>query len=40
VGELKARHGTDSLEHVFEKLIAVPASRSAKLSFYKNGSTP
>ncbi|MFT3709897.1 MAG: ABC transporter ATP-binding protein [Archangium sp.] len=37
VSELKARHQTDSLERVFEKLIAVPASRAAKLSFYKNG---
>jgi ABC-2 type transport system ATP-binding protein len=34
VGELKARHGAPSLEQVFEKLIGVPASRDATLSFY------
>ncbi|MGV3621449.1 MAG: ABC transporter ATP-binding protein [Archangium sp.] len=35
VASLKARHAVDSLEHVFEKLIGVPAARDAKLSFYK-----
>ena len=34
VAELKARHDCASLERVFEKLIGVPASRDAKLSFY------
>ncbi|MFZ5441483.1 MAG: ABC transporter ATP-binding protein [Myxococcota bacterium] len=34
VAELTARHGCDSLEQVFEKLIGVPAARDAKLSFY------
>ncbi|MBL8910313.1 MAG: ABC transporter ATP-binding protein [Archangium sp.] len=34
VASLKSRHQTDSLEVVFEKLIGVPASRDAKLSFY------
>lgn len=37
VAALKSRHQTDSLERVFEKLIGVPASRDAKLSFYANG---
>ena len=32
--ELAARHGTRSLEAVFQKLIAVPASKNARLSFY------
>jgi ABC-2 type transport system ATP-binding protein len=35
VNELKARHGADSLEGVFEKLVGVPASRNARLSFYR-----
>ncbi|SEU14262.1 ABC transporter ATP-binding protein [Stigmatella erecta] len=34
VGELLGRHGTGSLEALFEKLIAVPAARNARLSFY------
>jgi ABC-2 type transport system ATP-binding protein len=34
VTSLKQRNGCDSLERVFEKLIGVPASRDAKLSFY------
>lgn len=34
VAELKARHETDLLEHVFEKLIGVPVARQTKLSFY------
>ncbi|ADO69943.1 ABC transporter ATP-binding protein [Stigmatella aurantiaca] len=34
VGELLARHGTASLEALFEKLISVPAARNARLSFY------
>ncbi|MDC0713907.1 ABC transporter ATP-binding protein [Stigmatella sp. ncwal1] len=34
VGELLARHGTASLEALFEKLIGVPAARNARLSFY------
>jgi ABC-2 type transport system ATP-binding protein len=34
VGELKERHGAPTLETVFEKLIAVPAARNARLSFY------
>ncbi len=34
VGELKERYQVDSLEHVFEKLIGVPAARNASLSFY------
>ena len=34
VAALKARHGVDSLEKVFEKLIGVPAARDASLSFY------
>jgi ABC-2 type transport system ATP-binding protein len=34
LAELKARHGCDSLERVFEKLIAAPATRNARLSFY------
>jgi ABC-2 type transport system ATP-binding protein len=34
VTSLKARNGCESLERVFEKLIGVPASRAAKLSFY------
>lgn len=34
VGELKARHAVPSLEHVFEKLVGVPAARNAALSFY------
>ncbi|MFL5318557.1 MAG: ABC transporter ATP-binding protein [Myxococcaceae bacterium] len=34
VAELKARHAVPSLEQVFEKLIGVPASRNAALSFY------
>lgn len=34
VAELKTRHQVHSLEHVFEKLISVPAARNAKLSFY------
>jgi ABC-2 type transport system ATP-binding protein len=35
VDELKHRHGVDSLEHVFEKLVGVPVARSASLSFYR-----
>ncbi len=31
---LAARHGVDSLERVFEKLVGVPSSRHAQLSFY------
>ncbi len=34
VEELKQRNGAGSLEAVFEKLIAVPAARNARLSFY------
>ncbi len=34
LAELKSRHGAESVEAVFEKLIQVPASRGAKLSFY------
>lgn len=34
VGELKERHGSPSLEAVFEKLIGVPVARHAALSFY------
>jgi ABC-2 type transport system ATP-binding protein len=34
VEALKARHGTDSLEAVFQKLIGVPLARHATLSFY------
>ncbi len=34
VAELKARHDTDLLERVFEKLIGVPVARQTKLSFY------
>ena len=34
VSELTARHGVRSLEEVFEKLIQIPASRNAKLTFY------
>jgi ABC-2 type transport system ATP-binding protein len=34
VEELKARNGVETLEAVFEKLIAVPAARNARLSFY------
>jgi len=34
VSELMSRHDAPSLEAVFEKLIAVPAARNAKLSFY------
>ncbi len=34
VAELRARHGQTSLEGVFLKLIGVPASRHARLSFY------
>lgn len=35
VAELQGRHGCDSLEQVFEKLIGVPLARDASLSFYK-----
>jgi ABC-2 type transport system ATP-binding protein len=38
VAELKARNGVASLAAVFEKLVEVPASRNARLSFY--GSPP
>jgi ABC-2 type transport system ATP-binding protein len=34
VRELMERYDSPSLEAVFEKLIAVPAARNAKLSFY------
>jgi ABC-2 type transport system ATP-binding protein len=34
VEALRQRHGCPTLETVFEKLIAVPAARNAKLSFY------
>ena len=34
VEALRQRHGVSTLEAVFEKLIAVPAARNAKLSFY------
>ncbi|NBD07775.1 MULTISPECIES: ABC transporter ATP-binding protein [Corallococcus] len=34
VEELRQRHGAPTLEAVFEKLVAVPAARNAKLSFY------
>jgi ABC-2 type transport system ATP-binding protein len=37
VAELQARHGVDSLERVFERLISVPIARDAKLSFYGPG---
>lgn len=35
VGELCTRHSVASLEHVFEKLVGVPAARNARLSFYE-----
>ncbi len=35
VVDLLERHHVDSLERVFEKLVGVPASRNASLSFYK-----
>jgi ABC-2 type transport system ATP-binding protein len=34
VAELEARHGVGSLAGVFERLVEVPASRNARLSFY------
>jgi ABC-2 type transport system ATP-binding protein len=34
VADLKQRHGCQSLEAVFEKLIGVPVARNAALSFY------
>ena len=34
VAELVARHGTPSLEQTFEKLVEIPSSRAAALSFY------
>ncbi|MCY1031154.1 ABC transporter ATP-binding protein [Corallococcus sp. BB11-1] len=34
VEALRQRHGAPTLEAVFEKLVAVPAARNAKLSFY------
>ncbi|MBI3181492.1 MAG: ABC transporter ATP-binding protein [Myxococcales bacterium] len=34
VPELKARHRCDSLEQVFERLVGVPASKNARLSYY------
>jgi ABC-2 type transport system ATP-binding protein len=34
VAELKARHHATALETVFEKLVGVPTSRNARLSFY------
>ena len=37
VAALKARHGVDDLEGVFERLIETPASRGATLSFYGTG---
>lgn len=37
VQALKARHQCDSLERVFERLIAVPVARHAALSFYGGG---
>ena len=36
VGELRQRHQVGSLEAVFEKLVGVPASRNASLSFYRS----
>lgn len=35
--ELAARHGVGTLTDVFEKLIGVPETRSAALSFYRRG---
>ena len=35
--QLKARHGADRLDQVFEKLIGAPAARNAALSFYGRG---
>ncbi|MBJ6761049.1 ABC transporter ATP-binding protein [Myxococcaceae bacterium JPH2] len=40
VGALLERHGASSLEAVFEKLIAVPAARNARLSFYAEAPAP
>ncbi len=34
VDDLKARHGAEHLEDVFEKLIGVPVARDTRLSFY------
>ena len=36
VSELKERNGVSSLERVFERLIGVPASKNARLSFYED----
>jgi len=35
VDDLKARHQAGSLEQVFERLIGVPVSKDATLSFYR-----
>jgi ABC-2 type transport system ATP-binding protein len=40
VGSLLQRYDCPSLEAVFEKLIAVPSSRNARLSFYKDAPAP
>ncbi len=40
VAELKARHGVASLAAVFERLVEVPASRNARLSFYEARTSP
>jgi ABC-2 type transport system ATP-binding protein len=37
VAELLGRHGTRSLEGVFEAVVGVPAARAARLSFYEDG---
>ena len=38
LAELKERHQTRTLEAVFEKLVGVPTSRNARLSFYDGAS--
>jgi ABC-2 type transport system ATP-binding protein len=38
VAELKARHEAATLEQVFERLIGVPSTRHASLSFYEDRS--
>ncbi len=38
IDELRARHQVDSLEAVFERLIAVPVAKHARLSFYGEAS--
>ncbi|MBX5483380.1 MAG: ABC transporter ATP-binding protein [Myxococcaceae bacterium] len=40
VGALCARHQARSLEQVFEKLVGVPASKNARLSFYEDHPAP